>query len=463
MAQLNPNLKDFWFKDGKPADENFIKVRHRVLYGGRASSKSWEFAGMAAALADRYQTRFLCVRRYQNKIKESVHTLIKSQVDNFGFSGFDVRATDIQHENGSEFVFYGIERNVDEIKSFEGADILWIEEAHNLTADQWKILKPTIRKQGSEIWISFNPRLVTDFVYQRFIVNPPKSCRVRLINYPDNPFLSETAKADIEEMKAEDEEEHDHVYLGVPRQDDDQAIIKRSWVEAAIDAHRHLDIDMTGARTVGYDVADSGEDKNATIVANGAIAVDVDEWKAGEDELKESAFRAWGKVEGGRLVYDSIGVGAGVGSNLKDIEGIKTGDYSKFNAGGAVVDPNVEYSPKVKNGEKFENVKAQAWRSVADRLRNTYNAVNKGMKYPPSELISIDSEGIGKHLERLKTELSTPRVRYSKRGLDMVETKEELKKREIASPNLADAFIMAMCPHLVSSGLSEKLDIRMRF
>lgn len=460
MASLNPNLADFWFKDGIPSDENFLKVRHRVLYGGRASSKSWEFAGMAAGIASQYKTRFLCVRRFQNKIKESVHTLISAQINNFNHQGFDVRASDIQHKNGSEFVFYGIERNVDEIKSFEGADVLWIEEAHNLTADQWKILKPTIRKEGSEIWISFNPRLVTDFVYQRFIVNPPKDSIVRLINYPDNPFLSDTAKADIEEMKAEDIEEHDHVYLGVPRTDDDKAIIKRSWLEAAVDAHLKLDLELGGARSVGYDVADSGEDKNAVIVANGAIATSVDEWKAGEDELTESTKRAWSYVENGSLIYDSIGVGAHVGSTLKEMG--KKG-YKKFNAGASVVNPKEEYASNVKNGEKFENLKAQAWRSVADRLRNTYNAVNKGQVYDASELISIDSEGVGKLLERLKTELSTPRVRYSKRGLDMVETKDELKRREIPSPNIADAFVMAMCPHLVETEISNNLDIRMRF
>lgn len=460
MASLNPNLADFWFKGGIPSEENFLKVRHRVLYGGRASSKSWEFAGMAAGIASQYQTRFLCVRRFQNKIKESVHTLISAQIGNFGLDGFDVRATDIQHRNGSEFVFYGIERNVDEIKSFEGADILWIEEAHNLTAEQWQILKPTIRKEGSEIWISFNPKLVTDFVYQRFIVNPPENSIVRLINYPDNPFLSDTAKADIEEMLKEDKDEHDHVYLGVPKSDDDQAIIKRSWVEAAIDAHLNLNIQMFGAWTVGYDVADSGKDKNAIIGANGSVAILVDEWKANEDELTESTMRAWSKVHDGSLIYDCIGVGAGVGSILKDknLEG-----YRKFNAGGAVVNPNEEYSPKVKNGEKSENVKAQAWRSVADRFRNTYNVINKGHEYSAEDLISIDSEGMGKLLEKLKTELSTPRVRYSKRGLDMVETKEELAKREIPSPNLADAFIMAMCPHLANPEMTANIDIRMRF
>lgn len=402
---------------------------------------------MAAGLAAQYKTRFLCVRRYQNKIKESVHTLISAQIDNFGFNGFDVRATDIQHANGSEFVFYGIERNVDEIKSFEGADILWIEEAHNLTKEQWSILKPTIRKEGSEIWVSFNPKLVTDFVYQRFIVNPPKSCRVRLINYTENGFLSETAKADIEDLKAEDYEEYEHIYLGVPRTDDDMAVIKRSWLESAVDAHLKLGMDLSGARTVGYDVADSGEDKNATAVFDGAVCSEIDEWKAPEDALSQSAKRAWALVNGGKLIYDSIGVGAHVGSTLKE-QGITSG-YYKFNAGGAVINPSHEYAPKVKNAEKFENLKAQAWQDVADRLRNTFNAVNKGARYDPSELISISSS-LPK-IEWLKTELATPRRSFSKRGLDMLETKDQLSKRGIPSPNLADAFIMGACPHLVTS------------
>lgn len=405
---------------------------------------------MAAGLAAQYKTRFLCVRRYQNKIKESVHTLISAQIDNFNFGGFDVRATDIQHSNGSEFVFYGIERNVDEIKSFEGADILWIEEAHNLTKEQWQILEPTIRKENSEIWISFNPKLVSDFVYQRFIVNPPPDTRIRLINYPDNPFLSQTARNSIEAMLEEDEEEHNHVYLGVPYSDDEQAVIKRSWLEAATDAHIKLGIDMTGARSVGYDVADSGEDKNAAIGFDGAICTDIDEWKAPEDELAKSAKRAWSLVRGGKLIYDSIGVGAHVGSTLKEAK-ILSG-YYKFNAAGAVVNPEQDYAPKIKNGEKFENLKAQAWQDVADRLRNTYNSVNKGMKYSPNEMLSIS--GDLKHIERLKSELCIPRRSYSKRGLDMVEPKDAIKKRGFMSPNLADAYIMGACPHLITETYS---------
>tara|TARA_R110002020_G_scaffold258448_1_gene472258 strand:+ start:8 stop:1363 length:1356 start_codon:yes stop_codon:yes gene_type:complete len=440
MATLNPHLKDFWLGE----NNHLIKSRNLVLYGGRASSKSWEFAGRIAQIGQQYKTRALCVRRYQNKIKDSVYTLIKNQINNFEFGGYNVLASSIEHSNGSEFAFYGIERNTDEIKSFEGADILWIEEAHNLTAEQWAILEPTIRKEGSEIWISFNPNLITDFIYQRFIVNPPPNTRSRLVNYTDNPFLSDTLKKTIEAMKEEDFDQYQHIYLGTPLSDDDQAVIKRSWVEAAIDAHINLDVDMTGQNNVGYDVADSGNDKNAIAQFNGAICEYIEEWKAPEDELDKSALRAWSFVGEGLLIYDSIGVGAHVGATLKS-KGHR--NHSKFNAGDAVYKPDKEYSPKITNKQKFENLKAQAWQDVADRLRNTFNAINKGMMFDPSDMISISSEI--KDLEALKTELCSPHKDYSKRGLDMVESKKDMAKRGIKSPNKADAFIMGACSHLV--------------
>ena len=440
MATLNPELKDFWVDD----KGQFIRARNRILYGGRASSKSWEYAGRASQIAQEYKTRFLCVRRYQNKIKDSVYTLIKNQISNFKFTGYNVMSNEIKHTNGSDFAFYGIERNTDEIKSFEGADVLWIEEAHNLTREQWEILEPTIRKQGSEIWISFNPDLITDFIYQHFIVNPPRNTVTRLINYPQNPFLSTTLIDTIEEMKEQDFDQWQHVYMGVPRNNDNDAIIKRSWIDAAIDAHLTLELDFSGARNVGYDVADSGEDKNAIAQFDGGICEYIEEWKAEEDELDKSALRAWSFVGNGKMVYDSIGVGAGVGVILKNA-GKK--DYHKFNAGDAVFNPDKEYAPKITNKSKFENLKAQAWRDVADRLRNTFNAINKGLVYNASELISISSNI--KDLEALKTELCSPHKDYSKRGLDMVESKKDLSKRGIASPNKADAFIMGACPHLV--------------
>ena len=442
---LNPNLKSFWqtrvLPDGTP-------VTVRVLHGGRMSSKSHDAAGMAIARANHHEERFLCTRMYQNRIADSVYTLLKDKISYFKLDGnFKVYSDAIEHKtNGSLFRFYGISRNIEEIKSFEGATVWWNEESHNLTKTMFTTIRPTImRNPGAEMWFTLNGQLVSDYSWQRLVEKPPKGALVRLINYPENPFLSESALRDIQDEFDEDEELATHIYLGVPLSDDANSIIKRSWVNACIDAHIKLDISMEGRNCVGYDVADSGDDRNCVTVFNGAIAEHMEAWKAGEDELSESSLRAHAFTShDGLLSYDSIGVGAGVGSILK-----KAGkkNYSKFNAAGEVMNPTKEYSPKITNKMKFENLKAQAWRDVADRMRNTFNAVTKGYTYSASEMISISSDIKG--LEELKGELCAPRADYSRRGLDMVESKKEVKKRIEKSHDLADSFIMGACPHLV--------------
>lgn len=436
MFQLNPNLKSFW-RTRKP---------YKLLRGGRFSSKTQDAGGMAAFLARNYSVRFLCLRQFQNRITDSVYTVVKEKIEAAGWRDeFDIGVSTIKHkETGSEFLFYGIARNIEEIKGTEGVDVCWIEEGEGLTEDQWNIIDPTIRKEGAEVWVLWNPHLQTDFVQSKLPKLLGDDCIVRHINYLENPFLSDTARQKAERLKDVDPEAYEHIYLGVPLSNDDASVIKFNWIEAAVNAHEKLGIDMAGARAVGYDVADDGGDSNACAIFDGAICEEIDEWMAPEDELVQSAKRAWAHVRNGRLIYDSIGVGAQVGSTLKEMK-VK-GGYYKFNAGGVVINPDKEYAPKVTNKEKFENLKAQAWQDVADRLRNTYNAVTKGIEYPASELISIRGD-ISK-LEELKLELATPRKRYSKRGLDMVETKDEMAKRGISSPNLADAFIMGACPHL---------------
>ena len=438
-ARLNPNLKEFWRS----------RARNRVLYGGRSSSKSWDTAGFAAWAGQEACIKFLCVRQFQNKISESVYTLIKNQIDRFGFQGYDVLKNAISHrETGSEFVFYGIARNIDEIKSFEGADVLWIEEAHNLTKEQWEILEPTIRKEGSQIWVTFNPKFSTDFAYQRFVVNPPPNTIVKKVNYPDNPFLSKTMREIIDNAKSEDYDDYEHIYLGVPLEDDDSVVIKRSWIEACVDAHlKMFDKNMGGMKTVGFDVADDGQDKNAIACFDGGICIGVDEWKGREDELNKSTKRVKLEAEKNgkaKIIYDSIGVGASVGSTLNDIG---YGNHSKFNAGGKVAKEWQYYKENIKNKEFFCNIKAQAWWIVADRMKNTYNAINKGENFNPDDMISISSDI--KHLERLKSELSTPKRDFDKTGKVKVESKEDLSKRDVKSPNLADAFIMGASAHLV--------------
>jgi phage terminase large subunit len=435
---LNPALRDFWL----------TPARNRVLYGGRDSSKSWDAAGFAIFLAQQCKVRFLCTRQFQNKIAESVYTLLKIQIERFGLRDqFKITDNSILHlATGSEFLFYGLWRHIDEIKSTEGVDILWVEEAHNLTREQWDILEPTIRKEGSQVWVIFNPRLATDFTYKRFVVNPPPDTVVRQINYLENPFLSSTSRRIIEAAKLEDYDEYAHKYLGVPRDDDDDAIIKRSHLLACIGAHKALGIEPKGSRALGFDVADSGNDSCATVEALGSLALNSDLWKAKEDELLKSCTRVWtvARDNGDAVVYDAIGVGATVGAKINElnaVHGVRI-EHTKFFAGGAVFKPDQKYAgTQVKNKDFFSNIKAQAWWLIADRLRNTYNAVRNGQKFDESEMIFIDANM--PNLDKLMDELSTPKRDFDSAGRVKVESKKDLDKRDVASPNLADAFIMA--------------------
>lgn len=448
---LNPVLRSFW---ETPA-------RGRVLYGGRSSSKSWDAAGFAIFLASSFRVRFLCARQFQNKIAESVYTLLKHQIERFGlFDEFDVTDRSIAHRRtGSEFIFYGLARNLSEIRSLEGVDVCWLEEAHFLTKEQWDTLEPTIRKEGSQIWLIFNPMYATDFAYQRFVVNPPSGYVVRKINYDENPFLSRTMLEVIERTRAESEEDYQHIYLGNPKEDAEGVVIKRSWIEAAIDAHLKLGFEPAGRKCIGFDVADDGEDACANVYIHGSVALWADEWRAREDELLKSCSRTFLEAikRGAEIRYDSIGVGASAGAKFDELnqqrQSFERVRYEKFNAGAAVERPEYFYASdlqgSIKNKDFFANLKAQAWWNLADRFRNTYNAVNRGEKFPMDEMISLSSEM--PFLEKLKTELSTPKRDFDRNGRVKVESKEDMAKSTrpggpVPSPNLADAFVMASAP-----------------
>ncbi len=445
MYSLNPNLETFW-RMRKP---------YKILKGGRFSSKTQDAGGMAAFLARNYSVKFLCIRQFQNRIADSVYTVIKEKIEQAGWeSEFDIGVSTIKHRvTGSEFLFYGMARNINDIKGTEGVDVCWIEEGEALTKEQWAVIDPTIRKEGSEIWLLYNPRFQSDFVCTDLPSLLGDDCAIRHINYDENPFLSDTARAKAERLKLADEDEYKHIYLGEALTDDDSVIIKRSWLDAAVDAHIKLGVNLDGERRIGYDVADSGADKNADVLAVGNVITSIREWKGEEHELFNSCTKVWrlAQDKGAHVQYDSIGVGAGCGSNFTNLNKAEHSSvrgsehlytkYTAFNAGGAVDSPDGEYREGVKNKDFFSNIKAQAWWTIADRLRETYNAVN-GKDYDPSNIISISSEC--EYVQQLLKELSTPKRHFDGKGKVKVESKEDLAKRDVKSPNLADAFIMAL-------------------
>ena len=206
----------------------FEPCRYKVAYGGRGGAKSWGIARALLILAAKSQLRILCAREFQTSIKDSVHKLLSDQIEALGLLGFyEITQTAIRGKNGSEFAFVGLKNNVANVKSFEGVDICWVEEAQTVSRLSWNTLIPTIRKEKSEIWISFNPELESDETYQRFVLNPPANSKVVKINWSDNPWFPETLKLEKDALKARDIEAYNTVWEGLCRQTVDGAIFAR--------------------------------------------------------------------------------------------------------------------------------------------------------------------------------------------------------------------------------------------
>jgi phage terminase large subunit len=211
------------------------KSRYRILWGGRGGAKSWGIARALLILGARKPLRILCAREFQTSLKDSVHKLLCDQIESLGLMGFyEITQATIRAQNGTEFFFSGLKNNVTNIKSFEGIDICWVEEAANVSKLSWNVLIPTIRKEGSEIWVSFNPELETDETYQRFVVKPPSDAIVTKINWSDNPWFPETLNLEREALKNRDLDSYNTVWEGVCRQTVDGAIFAREMQMAEL-------------------------------------------------------------------------------------------------------------------------------------------------------------------------------------------------------------------------------------
>lgn len=194
----------------------FKPYRYKGAYGGRGSAKSWSFARALLLQGTSKPLRILCAREVQKSIKQSVHKLLSDQIQALGLGGFyQVLETEIRGANGTEFSFSGLATHtIDSIKSFEGCDICWVEEAHAVSKRSWDVLLPTIRKPGSEIWLSFNPELETDETYQRFVAYPPPDSCIVPINYSDNPWFPDVLDKERLHCKATDPKGYDNIWEG---------------------------------------------------------------------------------------------------------------------------------------------------------------------------------------------------------------------------------------------------------
>ena len=169
-----------WIPIPAPFLEVLSPHRYKVFHGGRGGGKSWAVARGLLIKALESRKRIICAREFMNSIRESVHALLDEQIRLLELDDyFEVQERAIKARNGSEFVFMGLKQNIHSAKSFEGADRLWIEEGQTTSKESLDIIIPTIRKEGSEIWISANLETDEDPIKTRFIDNPDPDVYVR--------------------------------------------------------------------------------------------------------------------------------------------------------------------------------------------------------------------------------------------------------------------------------------------
>lgn len=223
----------------------FQKAPYKIAHGGRGAAKSWGFARALLLIGMQEKHRILCVREVQNSIAESVHKLLSEQIELMGLTEFyEVKKTSIVGLNGTEFIFSGIHRNTRNVKSKEGITICWAEEADSISKEAWDILIPTIREEGSELWISFNPRLASDETYKRFVLSPPKDAIVVEINWRDNPWFSEKQNQDRLDMKRKDPDGYLNIWEGKCRHAIEGAVFAAQIRDATLKRRiRHVPYD----------------------------------------------------------------------------------------------------------------------------------------------------------------------------------------------------------------------------
>jgi phage terminase large subunit len=449
-----------------PAYVDYLQpARFKVAYGGRGSAKTRTFTSVLTNNVLEFGWRVVCFREIMNTISESVYQEFVEEIERRNLQQyFNILNTHIECPlSGGVIKFSGLRANTkrldsQKLKGFSNFDAAWLEEANAVSHESWQALIPTMRKEASEIFVSFNPMSPLEETYKLFVTNRyfpdfdddgNRYCIVKKINYSDNPRFPKELRDHMEMMREADYEAYLHVYEGEPVGNDELAVIKSAWVSASVDAHLKLGLEATGPVQGGFDVADDGPDRNALVWKKGFVTLGAEEWN--DKDPNSAASHAHSRclelaIE--TLRYDDIGVGAGAKGQFRQMQEQTAEAVGKkyhrvhtdgWTASAAVDNPDREYMPGKKNKDMFLNKKAQAWWTLADKFRNTFNAVN-GKPYDPEKLVSISS-GI-QHLEKLKAELSQPNRDYVN-GKVKVESKADMKKRGVASPNLADAFVMA--------------------
>lgn len=392
------------------------------------SGKSFAAADALLILGIKGRIRVLCAREFQNSIKESVHALLSDRILDLGFDDFyTISREGISGKNGTIFIFKGVARNTQSIKSMAGITHLWIEEGQTITHDSWEVLTPTVREEGSEIWVTMNPENEDDPIYFEFIENETSGAWVEAVNWNRNPYFTEVLEQErLRMMSLYPEEVYKHIWEGEIRRDsDDWQVIPTAWVEAA--QQRWLDAPRpsTPMSAIGVDVARGGKDQ--TILAPRY------EWWYDELISYPGSATPNGPMVAAQVVQnlrpgaialiDVVGVGASVYDCCVGVEAYPV------SAGTAA--QNAMGIPYMDETEMYEFVNLRSW--IAWRFRELLNPeTGVDMCLPPNKRLKAD-------LCAPRWKLLPPTANSRAKGRIAVESKDEIKKRLGRSTDEGDA------------------------
>ena len=401
-----------------------VKSRYKGAHGGRGSAKSNDRAqAVIIAMATRPGCRVVCVREVQNSIKDSVKQLLSDWIDRLGLSPlFEVLETEIRGPNKSLCIFRGMnDQNNDTIKSLEGYDIAWWEEAQTASERSLDLLRPTLRKAGSELWFTWNPRFKTDPIDKFLRQNPPPGAVVVQANYSDNPWFPPELEDERRHDKAtQSEEKYAHVWLGGYEKASDKQFIPSVIVERAQKGNPILH--PGDERIMGVDVARFGDDESVIAFRMGRDAA-YEKWiRLPKLDTMETAARVADLINIHRpdaVFIDETGVGAGVVDRLRSLR------YT-------VIGVNFGSRPTGLTKVKTANKRAEMWQRMKEWLEQD------GVRIPPDASLEVELTGV--------------EYKHDHNNAILLEKKEEMKKRGLKSPDRADALALTFAYPVAPKG-----------
>ncbi len=397
-------------------------VRIKFYYGGRGGGKSYAFADSLLIKGLRGKYRFACLREIQDSIKDSVHKLLCDRISFYGVADYEITDNRIvNRRTGTEFIFKGLrDQDSQKIKSLEGIDVAWIEEGQTISKKSWEILEPTIRKPGSEIWISMNREEETDALWVLVGNKPDDETLVVKVNYYANPFCPDILKRQAEKCKMENYEDYLHIWEGEPVQQGDKKLISSVSVKKALET-RIDNENNSMPLVIGVDPARFGDDCTAICRRKGRQAYRIKKLKKLSCvEVANVLTSIILEEHPVRVNIDVGGLGAGIYDILED-------------RGYGNVVRAVNFGAKAQNQERFGNRRAEMWARVKDWLCG---------ELPVS---IVDEDGL------LMADLTAPEIKFDRVGRLLLEKKEDIKARLGRSTDVGDALALTFAEMVYTS------------